>query len=99
MAGSERCLGSRRTASDRSTMETIGIKTRSGLTFTADVTGPDGGALVLLLHGFPESRYSWRAALPALASADYRAVAPDQRGYSPGARPDPTDLANYAFDK
>lgn len=80
-------------------IETIALKTRSGLTFTTDVAGPAGGALVLLLHGFPESRHSWRAALPALAKAGYRAVAPDQRGYSPGARPDPKDLANYAFDK
>jgi pimeloyl-ACP methyl ester carboxylesterase len=71
----------------------------SGLTFTADAAGPAAGALVLLLHGFPESRHSWRTALPALAQAGYRAVAPDQRGYSPGARPDPADLANYAFDK
>jgi pimeloyl-ACP methyl ester carboxylesterase len=80
-------------------VETIGIKTRSGLTFTANVAGPVGGSLVLLLHGFPESRHSWRAALPGLAAAGYRAVAPDQRGYSPGARPVPADLANYAFDK
>ncbi len=79
--------------------ETIGLETASGLTFTADVAGPAEGALVLLLHGFPESRHSWRAALPALAGAGYRAVAPDQRGYSPGARPDPADLSNYAFDK
>lgn len=75
------------------------MTTRSGLTFTADVAGPIDGPLVLLLHGFPESRHSWRAALPALAAAGYRAVAPDQRGYSPGARPDPKDLSNYAFDK
>lgn len=75
------------------------ITTRSGLIFTADVAGPIDGPLVLLLHGFPESRHSWRAALPALAAAGYRAVAPDQRGYSPGARPDPKDLSNYAFDK
>jgi pimeloyl-ACP methyl ester carboxylesterase len=75
------------------------MKTRSGLTFTADVLGPADGPLVLLLHGFPESRHSWRAALPALAAAGYRAVAPDQRGYSPGARPDPADLTNYAFDR
>ncbi len=79
--------------------ETIGLKTRSGLTFTTDVAGPAAGPLVLLLHGFPESRHSWRAALPALAAAGYRAVAPDQRGYSAGARPDPTELSNYAFDK
>jgi pimeloyl-ACP methyl ester carboxylesterase len=79
--------------------ETTSIRTGSGLAFTADVSGPATGPLVLLLHGFPESRHSWRAALPALAKAGYRAVAPDQRGYSSGARPDPTDLANYAFDK
>lgn len=78
--------------------DSTSVKTRSGLTFTADVAGPIDGPLVLLLHGFPESRYSWRAALPALAAAGYRAVAPDQRGYSPGARPDPKDLSNYAFD-
>jgi pimeloyl-ACP methyl ester carboxylesterase len=79
--------------------ESTGITTRSGLTFTADVSGPANGALVLLLHGFPESRHSWRAALPALAAAGYRAVTPDQRGYSAGARPDPADLSNYTFDK
>jgi epoxide hydrolase 4 len=41
-----------------------------------------GGPLVLLLHGFPECWYSWRAQLPALAAAGYRAVAPDMRGYN-----------------
>ncbi|MBV8394597.1 MAG: alpha/beta fold hydrolase, partial [Alphaproteobacteria bacterium] len=80
-------------------IETTEIRIAPGLTFTADVAGPAEGALVLLLHGFPESRHSWRAALPALAAAGYRVVAPDQRGYSPGARPDPADLSNYAFDK
>lgn len=80
-------------------VETTEIATRSGLTFTADVAGRAGGPLVLMLHGFPESRHSWRAALPALAAAGYRAVAPDQRGYSPGARPDPANLANYAFER
>ncbi|MBA4285065.1 MAG: alpha/beta hydrolase [Xanthomonadaceae bacterium] len=39
------------------------------------------GPLVLLVHGFPESWYSWRHQLSALASAGYRAVAIDQRGY------------------
>ena len=80
-------------------VETIDLKTRSGLTFTTDVMGPADGPVVLLLHGFPESRHSWRQALPRLAEAGYRAVAPDQRGYSPGARPDPKDLSNYVFEK
>src|SRR6516164_10734987 len=79
--------------------ETITLTTRSGLTFTTDVAGPAGGDLVLLLHGFPESRHSWREALRALAAAGYRAIAPDQRGYSPGARPDPAELSHYAFEK
>jgi pimeloyl-ACP methyl ester carboxylesterase len=39
------------------------------------------GPLVLLLHGFPESWYSWRHQLSALADAGFHAVAPDQRGY------------------
>src|SRR5258708_4220017 len=98
--GSVASLGSRQTAwSNRWMVETTSIKTKSGLTFTADVAGPNGGAPVLLLHGFPQSRHSWREALPALAAAGYRAVAPDQRGYSPGARPDSAHLSNYAFQK
>lgn len=58
-----------------------------GLVFDALAAGPPDGELVLLLHGFPQSSYEWRAQLTALADAGYRAVAPDQRGYSPGARP------------
>lgn len=57
------------------------------LWFTAWVEGPDDGRPVLLLHGFPQTRHTWRDQLPALAAAGYRGVAPDQRGYSPGARP------------
>jgi pimeloyl-ACP methyl ester carboxylesterase len=45
------------------------------------------GPLVLLLHGFPESWYSWRHQLAALAQADYHVVAPDQRGYGQTDRP------------
>ncbi len=75
------------------------ITTASGLSFDTWVEGPADGPLVLLLHGFPQSRHTWRHQLPALAAAGYRAVAPDQRGYSPGARPDPADLANYHYDR
>jgi pimeloyl-ACP methyl ester carboxylesterase len=55
--------------------------------FDARVDGPEDGDPVLLLHGFPQTSWCWRHQLPALAAAGYRAVAPDQRGYSPGARP------------
>jgi pimeloyl-ACP methyl ester carboxylesterase len=67
--------------------------------FTVEAAGPDGAPLVLLLHGFPQSRHNWRHQVPALGAAGYRAVAPDQRGYSPGVRPDPSDLAPYAIDR
>ena len=67
--------------------------------FTAEVAGAASAPLVLLLHGFPQSRHSWREQVPALGAAGYRAVAPDQRGYSPGVRPDPSDLAAYSVDR
>jgi pimeloyl-ACP methyl ester carboxylesterase len=49
------------------------------------------GPLVVLCHGFPESWYSWRHQLPALAEAGFRAVAPDMRGYGQTDRPEPID--------
>jgi pimeloyl-ACP methyl ester carboxylesterase len=75
------------------------VRIASGLTFDAWLEGPPAGDIVLLLHGYPQSRHTWRAQVPALVAAGYRAIAPDQRGYSPGARPDPADLANYHFDR
>ena len=45
------------------------------------------GPLVLFVHGWPESWYSWRHQLPALAAAGYRAVAPDMRGYGKSDKP------------
>src|ERR1700742_4896058 len=90
-------------------MDVTKITTRSGLTFDAGVAGPTDGPLVLLLHGFPQSRHAWTAQLAALAAAGFHAVAPDQRGYCPGPgpvqvclspcrRPDPEELANYMID-
>ncbi|MFP8902730.1 alpha/beta fold hydrolase [Streptomyces atacamensis] len=49
------------------------------------------GPLVLLVHGFPESWYSWRHQLPAIAAAGYRAVAIDVRGYGRSSKPAATD--------
>lgn len=63
----------------------------------ADVAGPEEGAPVLLLHGFPQTRYTWRHQLPSLAEAGFRAVAPDQRGYSPGLRP--RSIEEYHVDR
>ena len=49
------------------------------------------GPLVVLCHGFPESWYSWRHQLPALAAAGFHAVAPDMRGYGQTDRPEAID--------
>jgi pimeloyl-ACP methyl ester carboxylesterase len=75
------------------------IPTPSGFIFDALIEGPVSGELVLLLHGFPQSRHAWSKQVSALAAAGYRAVAPDQRGYSPGARPNPTNISNYALEQ
>jgi pimeloyl-ACP methyl ester carboxylesterase len=66
-----------------------------GLTFDVRTLGPDDGEPVVLLHGFPETSLSWSAVAPVLAAAGFRVVAPDQRGYSPDARP--AAVADYAM--
>jgi len=66
------------------------------LAFSALDDGPADGEPVLLLHGFPEGARCWAGVLPRLAAAGLHAVAPDQRGYSPGARP--AEAAAYALD-
>ncbi|GJN37842.1 hypothetical protein PR202_gb26835 [Eleusine coracana subsp. coracana] len=55
--------------------------------------GPEDGAVVLFLHGFPDLWYGWRHQMAALAARGYRAVAPDLRGYGDSAVP--PDAANY----
>ncbi len=67
-----------------------------GLIFTGRACGPHEGRRVLLLHGFPQTSWAWRDELSALGRAGFRAVAPDQRGYCPGARP--TEVADYATE-
>jgi pimeloyl-ACP methyl ester carboxylesterase len=65
-----------------------------GLTFDVAVGGPPDGRPVLLLHGFPENARMWAGVLPELHAAGLRTYAPDQRGYSPGARP--AEVSAYA---
>lgn len=77
-------------------IETVELRVTDGR-LRADVAGPADGEPVLLLHGFPQTRYTWRHQLPALAEAGYRAVALDQRGYSPGLRPLP--VVAYHVDR
>ncbi|MFC9790227.1 alpha/beta fold hydrolase [Rhodococcus sp. NPDC127528] len=65
-------------------------------TFRVTTAGPADGPTVLMLHGFPETAACWRPVTPALTAAGLRVIAPDQRGYSPGARP--IGVENYAID-
>lgn len=60
---------------------------RDGLVFDVLDEGPLDGEPVVLLHGFPQRATSWRLVVPLLHEAGLRTLAPDQRGYSPGARP------------
>ena len=78
-------------------LEQITISPR--LTFDVLVAGEPGAPLVLLLHGFAESMHCWRAQVTALGDMGYRAIAPSQRGYSPGARPDPREFSHYLIDR
>jgi pimeloyl-ACP methyl ester carboxylesterase len=72
---------------------------RGELVFDVRDSGPaDGSAeTVILLHGFPETSESWDEVVPALAGAGLRTLTPDQRGYSPGARP--TGRAAYRSEE
>jgi pimeloyl-ACP methyl ester carboxylesterase len=65
------------------TVETNGIRMH--------VAEAGNGPLVVMCHGFPESWYSWRHQMVALADAGYHAVAPDQRGYGQTDRPEAID--------
>ncbi len=58
-----------------------------GLTFDVRDAGPADGPVVVLLHGFPQHNDSWDAVIDRLTAQGYRCLAPNQRGYSPGARP------------
>jgi pimeloyl-ACP methyl ester carboxylesterase len=60
---------------------------RDGLIFDVRDAGPPDGPVVLLLHGFPQRNDSWNAVVDRLTAQGYRCLAPNQRGYSPGARP------------
>lgn len=69
----------------------------NGFRFAMDEMGK-GDHLALCLHGFPESRFSWRHQLPMLAKMGYRAWAPDLRGYGE-TEPKPADVPAYMIDR
>lgn len=59
----------------------------NGLRFETLLAGPDTGETVILLHGYPQSAAVWRETMEWLAGRGYRSIAPNLRGYSPGANP------------
>lgn len=68
----------------------------NGVTLHVAQAGPEDGPLVILLHGFPEFWYGWRKQIPALAEADFRVWAPDQRGYNLSEKP--RGVRSYGLD-
>ena len=101
------CAGGSTTADDEAAVAAISTEAAANdeitvtqiavgdFTFDVRTAGPEDGEAVILLHGFPQTSYEWRHQIRALAAAGFRVVAPDQRGYSPGARP--ADVADYAL--
>lgn len=67
----------------------------NGLTFEVDQCG-SGDKFALLLHGFPESKFSWRYQMPLLADLGYTVWAPNMRGYGKSSRP--SKVADYHID-
>jgi pimeloyl-ACP methyl ester carboxylesterase len=71
----------------------IDVVERDGLSLEVRDEGPRGGEVVVLLHGFPQDSRCWSEVTPTLHRAGLRTLAPDQRGYSPGASP--VDVSAY----
>lgn len=81
-----------------STMAQISIvnKEANGLTFKCRVAGNPTDEPVILLHGWPETSHMWIKLMEQLSAQGYYCIAPDQRGFSPQARP--TKVKDYAIE-
>jgi len=80
-------------------IETRMLETAPGMVFDVSVEGKEDDTLVLMLHGFGVSRYFWNAQVRAVGEGGHFAVAPNQRGYAAGARPDPADHSSYHVER
>jgi pimeloyl-ACP methyl ester carboxylesterase len=69
------------------------IISTNGINMKIVETGPGDGPCVVLIHGWPESWYSWRHQLKALSNAGYRVIAPDMRGF--GDTDAPEEIESY----
>lgn len=86
-----------KTYSDNSDQEDMQQIQANGLEFDCRVAGESSGELVVLLHGFPETSYMYHKLMQDLGAEGYYCIAPDLRGYSPGARP--KGKKHYTIDK
>lgn len=66
----------------------------NGIHLHAVETGPEGGPLLILLHGFPEFWYGWHRQIDPLAAAGFRVLIPDQRGYNLSDKPEKISAYN-----
>ena len=68
-----------------------------GVPIHVEVTGPDDGRPVLLVHGFPDSGRLWSKQVGPLSEAGHRVIVPDLRGYGQSGKPDDVDSYNLMF--
>lgn len=76
------------------TVQTIGV---GGLDFAVDVSGPEAGQPVVLLHGWPDRASLWVHQIAALNAAGFRTIAPDLRGFGDSAKPEGAEQYNILF--
>jgi pimeloyl-ACP methyl ester carboxylesterase len=69
-------------------MERERVPVPGGIELSVQTAGPEGGQVLVLLHGFPELGYSWRHQLPVLAQAGYRVIVPDLPGFGDSDAPE-----------
>ena len=73
------------------------IVNSGGVAINVEVTGPDDGPPVLLVHGFPDTGRLWSKQVGPLAGAGYRVIVPDLRGYGRSDKPADVDAYNLMF--
>src|SRR5467141_648916 len=89
-------LGQVESAVGLNSLETLAFQ-NSETALHAVAAGPKDGAVVVLLHGFPEFWYGWHKQIEPLAAAGFRVVVPDQRGYNLSSKP--AGIASYALSE
>ncbi len=89
-------LGQVESAARPHTLETL-IFQNGEIALHVVAAGPKDGAVVVLLHGFPEFWYGWHKQIEPLAAAGFRVIVPDQRGYNLSSKP--SGIAAYALSE